>query len=167
MGYKLVRILKKIYLTSFLTIAFISNADDVEKKQNFNTQVINAKHDLSIHSKAKIYSIKANTNGLSLRSSKIDNPSLNSLRLYKDPSRNDKYILKILDENSKVIGLIGLKNPFYIHLQHIGYEDSNVFGGYVDYNFDIPISMNSNAKYISFHEQNEFGLKEISKIQLD
>lgn len=167
MGYKLVRILKKIYLTSFLTIAFISNADDVEKKQNFNTQVINAKHDLSIHSKAKIYSIKANTNGLSLRSSKIDNPSLKSLRLYKDPSRNDKYILKILDENSKVIGLIGLKNPFYIHLQHIGYEDSNVFGGYVDFNFDIPISINSNAKYISFHEQNEFGLKEISKIQLD
>ena len=27
--------------------------------------------------------------------------------------------------------LIGIGNPFYIHADHIGYEDSDVFGGYI------------------------------------
>jgi hypothetical protein len=63
--------------------------------------------------------------------------------------------------------LIGLGDPFYIHLQHIGYEDSNVFGGYIQRDFDIPVSLDSKATQISLMEQNKFGLKEIRRIELN
>ena len=76
-------------------------------------------------------------------------------------------ILRILDKDSNVISLIGLGDPFYIHLQHIGYEDSNVFGGYIQRDFDIPVSLDSKATQISLMEQNKFGLKEIRRIELN
>ena len=167
MEYKLGRILKKICLSSLLVYAFNMSAKDPQEKQNFTREIVNSSHDLSTNNNARIYNINASRNGLSLKGSRIDKPTESSLNLYKDPSRYDKYVIKILDKNSKVIGLIGLRNPFYLHLQHIGYEDSNVFGGYIDYNFDIPVSLNSNAKYLSFNRQNEFGLNEINKIQLN
>ena len=105
--------------------------------------------------------------GISLKGSKIDNPTKNSIKIYKTPSKKDKYILKILDKDSNVISLIGLGDPFYIHLQHIGYEDSRVFGGYIQRDFDIPVSLDSKATHMSLMEQNKFGLKEIRRIEIN
>ena len=62
---------------------------------------------------------------------------------------------------------MGIGNPFYIHVQHIGYEDSNVFGGYIDYDIDIRNPINVDMSYIVLVSQDEFGLKEIKKIKIN
>ena len=66
-----------------------------------------------------------------------------------------------------VIRMVGLGNPFYIHVQHMDFEDRHIFGGDIERNFDIPVPLDSNAAYITLNENTEFGLKQINAISLD
>ena len=93
-------------------------------------------------------------------------PKEDNRKFYRTPSNRDKYIIKILDENNRELSVIGLQNPFYLHLQHRGYEDSDVFGGYIEREFNIPIPLEMDARYMSLYSQNEFGFKEIKRIKL-
>jgi hypothetical protein len=63
--------------------------------------------------------------------------------------------------------MIGLGNPFYIHVQHMDFEDRPIFGGDIELDFDIPVPLDSDAAYIIFNEQTEFGLREINKISIE
>jgi hypothetical protein len=167
MGYKLGIMVKKIHLTLILIITCSIYADDTSPKENLKQKVISSSHSFSVNEQAKIYNLNASKNGISINSSRIGIPKSRSLRMFDAPSRSDKYILKVFDEDSNVIRILGLGNPFYIHVQHIDFEDRPIFGGDIDRDFDIPIPLDSDAASISFFEQSEFGLKEISKIQLD
>lgn len=158
---------KQILIISFIFLSLNITSDEVPEKEKFSNQIPSITEGLSVDKKAKIYNINANKTGIYLKGSKIDNPTKNSIKIYKTPSKKDKYILRILDKDSNVISLIGLGDPFYIHLQHIGYEDSRVFGGYIQRDFDIPVSLDSKATQISLMEQNKFGLKEIRRIELN
>lgn len=167
MGDKLVSILKKTSIFVSIIISFNISAEDASEKDNFSLKVISSTDGLSVKKEAKIYSVNANKNGMSVKSSRIDFPTVNSLRIFDTPSRSDKYIIKILDKDLNAIRILGLKNPFYIHVQHIDFEDRHIFGGAIDRNFDIPIPIDSDAAFISFNEQNEFGLREINRISIE
>lgn len=167
MGDKLVSILKKTSIFVTIIISFSISAEEASEKDNFSLKVISATDGLSVKKEAKIYSVNANKNGMSIKSSRIDFPTVNSLRIFDTPSRTDKYVIKILDKDLNAIRILGLKNPFYIHVQHIDFEDRHIFGGAINRNLDIPIPIDSDAAFISFNEQNEFGLQEINRISIE
>ena len=167
MGGKLVSLLKKTSIFITIIIVFNIYVEAASEKDNFSLKVISATDDLSLKKEAKIYSVNANKNGISIKSSRIDFPKRNSLRIFDTPSRNDKYVIKILDKDLNAIRILGLKNPFYIHVQHMDFEDRYIFGGNIDRNFDIPIPIDSDAAFISFNEQNEIGLQEINRISIE
>jgi len=116
---------------------------------------------------AIIYSINGSHNNISLTGIRIDKPSKKSLKLLKLVSPRDKYALRVVDKNDKEIMLIGLGNPFYIHADHIGYENSDVFGGYVEQKFDFPLPLSTDASEFILLSQNKYGFKEIKRIQLN
>lgn len=162
-------ILKKITALSIIFSCFFTYADtsvESEKKSPAN-KPFTISELLSIDEKATIYSINANEKGLSHKATRIEKPTRNNLRIYQAPSRRDKYILKVFDKDDKVISVMGLGDPFYIHVQHMGYEDSHVFGGKISRKFDIPIPFDINAGYISLNSQDDFGIKEVQKIRLN
>ena len=86
---------------------------------------------------------------------------------YHTLSKIDKYALRALNKEGKEVLLVGLGDPFYIHVDHIGYEDSDVFGGYVDQDFEIAVPLSIQISHLILHYQNEFGLKEIKKIKVN
>jgi hypothetical protein len=87
--------------------------------------------------------------------------------MFKLITPRDKFGLKLLDKDGSDIFLMGIGNPFYAHAQHIGYEDSNVFGGYITTDIDLAIPINVDISYIVLVSQDEFGLKEIKKIKIN
>ena len=88
------------------------------------------------------------------------------MKLLKLLTPRDKYAIRVLDDKNKEIMLIGIGNPFYIHADHIGYEDRYVFGGYIETELNLPLSLDTKAAKIILLSQDEFGLKEIKKIRL-
>ena len=73
-----------------------------------------------------------------------------------------------LNDEKKEVAVIGLGNPFYIHAQHINYEDSNEFGSYIDnakFNAVIPIGID--ASYVVLASQDAFGFDDINEISLE
>ena len=67
----------------------------------------------------------------------------------------------------KKIFLQALEILFYIHVDHIGYEDSEFFGGYIEQEFEIAIPINREISHLILLSQDEFGLKEIKKIEVN
>ena len=166
MGYKLGIMVKKIHLTLILIITCSIYADDTSPKENLKQKVISSSNSFSVNEQAKIYNLNASKNGISINSSRIGIPKSRSLRMFDAPSRSDKYIIEVLDSDMNVIRMIGLGNPFYIHVQHMDFEDRPIFGGDIELDFDIPVPLDSDAAYIIFNEQTEFGLREINKISI-
>ncbi len=167
MGDKLGIMVKKILITLSLIVSFNIISDEVPEKINFSQKIISATDGLSGKEESRIYNLKASKNRISINSSRIGRPKLDSFKNFGAPSRSDKYIIEVLDEDMNVIRMIGLGNPFYIHVQHIDFEDRPIFGGDIERNFDISVPIDSNAAYITFNEQTEFGLKQINAISLD
>lgn len=169
MGDKLGTILKKVTsLVIIFSCAFAYADTPAETEKNlFANDLFTISELLSVNKKATIYSINANEKGLSHKATRIEKPTRSNLRIYQAPSRRDKYILKVFDKDNKVISVMGLGDPFYIHVQHMGYEDSYVFGGKISRKFDIPIPSDINAAYISLNSQDDFGIKEVQKIRLN
>ncbi len=81
-------------------------------------------------------------------------------------SRRDKYAIKVLNEQGNQIMLVGLGDPFTMHIDHIGYENETVFQADIPQTFDIAMPITSNAAYFVLLSQDEFGFKEIKKIKV-
>jgi len=163
MGDKLGKMVNKFFLA--LTLIFCSV---ISSNNEIDFQRIDGlSKEISIGTEAQIYTLLGSKNNIELKEVKIAKPRRNSLKLLKLLTPRDKYAIKVLDDNNREIMLIGIGNPFYIHADHIGYEDTNVFGGYIETELDLPISLNKNASKIILLSQNEFGFKEIKRLNLN
>ena len=113
-------------------------------------------------------SLVGSKNGLRLEKSVVKQPSYNVIAKYKSFSKRDEYVLRILNDDRKEVAVIGLGNPFYIHAQHIDYEENNSFGTYIDnakFNAVIPIGID--ASYVVLASQDAFGFDDINEISLE
>jgi hypothetical protein len=162
MGHKLGKMVK-IFFSFLLILSF----DVLSKNTSLSKHIEFSGDELSLDKEANIYTISAGINGITLKNVKIDKPSSNSLKMFKLITPRDKFGLKLLDKDGSDIFLMGIGNPFYAHAQHIGYEDSNVFGGYITTDMDIAIPINVDISHIVLVSQDEFGLKEIKKIKIN
>lgn len=154
------KILKKTFLLSLLSISLNADLD-------VNPQILMSPENTSLDKEAMIYSISASFNSMSLEAIKIDKPSKLNMSKYHTLSKRDKYALRALNKEGKEVLLVGIGDPFYIHADHIGYEDSDVFGGYIDQEFEIAIPLRIEISHLVLLSQNEFGLNEIKKIKVN
>jgi hypothetical protein len=151
----------------FLSLALIfcvivSSNNDINLKR-----VDGLSKEILLGSKAQIYSLLGSNNNIELKEIKIAQPNRDSLKLLKLLTPRDKYAIRVLDDKNKEIMLIGIGNPFYIHADHIGYEDRDVFGGYIETELNLPLSINTKPSKIILLSQDEFGLKEIKRLDLN
>jgi hypothetical protein len=143
MGHKLGKMVK-IFFSFLLILSF----DVLSKNTSLSKHIEFSGDEFSLDKEANIYTISAGINGITLKNVKIDKPSSNSLKMFKLITPRDKFGLKLLDKDGSDIFLMGIGNPFYAHAQHIGYEDSNVFGGYITTDMDIAIPINVDISHI-------------------
>ena len=161
MGDKLGKMVKTRFL--ILSIFFLNLSADIERS---SPSFISADN-MSFDKDARIYEVSASFNNMILKSSKIGKPSKKSLQKFSTISKKDRYAIQVLNEHGKQVLILGLGNPFYIHADHIGYEHSHDFGGYIDQNLEIAIPININAAQLVLLSQDEFGFKQVSKINLN
>lgn len=157
------KMVKGIFLTILLSYSFIVTANEIADIKTVDV----FDKDFSIKKDAQIYTLVGNRDNIELKAKKIAKPSKKSLKLLKAVTPRDKFAIRVLDENEREIMLIGIGNPFYIHADHIGYEDSDVFGGYVETEINLPISLNKTASQIILLSQSEFGFKEIKRLDIN
>jgi len=160
MGNKLGKMVKIRYL--ILSIFFLNLSADIDK----STPSFISAENMSFNKDARIYEVSASHNNMILKSSKIGKPSKKYLHKFSTISKKDRYAIQVLNEKGNQVMLLGLGNPFYIHADHIGYEHSHDFGGYVDQSLEIAIPININAAQLVLLSQDEFGFKQVSKINL-
>ena len=162
MGYKLGTMVKLFNSLVIFFLVFSVNADSLGQiEKNLNLKQIKPFTDVE----AQIYSIRASKDDLSLIKTKIAKPTAHSLEKHRLISSRDQFALRVLDKDRKEVLLLGLGNPFYIHAQHIGYENSNVFGGYIEQDFDVALPVNIDASYLVLLSQDSEGLKIIKEIK--
>ena len=154
---------KKIYSIIFVLFAFSLVADEDGSFKQFDR----LDQKVSIDKEARIFSITGSVNNISLLGVKVAKPSTQSLMRYGLISRKDKYAIKVLNDKGNQIMLVGLGDPFTMHIDHIGYEDETVFQADIPQNFEIAIPVISNAAFFVLLSQDEFGFKEIKKIKVN
>ena len=154
---------KKIYSIIIVLFAFSIVADEDGSFKQFDR----LDQKVSIDKEARIFSITGSVNNISLLGIKIAKPSTQSLMQYGLISRKDKYAMKVLNDKGNQIMLVGLGDPFTMHIDHIGYEDETVFQADIPQNFEIAIPVISNAAFFVLLSQDEFGFKEIKKIKVN
>ena len=162
MGHKLGKMVK-IFFTFLFILSFNVFSEDISISKNIQSSTI----ELSLNNEANIYTISAGKDDIAIKKVKIDKPSTSELKMFRLITPRDKFGLKLIDQEGRDVFLIGIGNPFYVHAQHIGYEDSDIFGGYITTDIDIAIPMNLDISQIVLVSQDEFGLKEIKKISLN
>tara|TARA_B100000886_G_scaffold191441_1_gene131865 strand:- start:5543 stop:6670 length:1128 start_codon:yes stop_codon:yes gene_type:complete len=80
-------------------------------------------------------------------------------------SKKDIYSLSFFNEDMKVVYTVGIGNPFNARVQHIGYEESNVFSIDIPIqNFSIAIPSEIEPSYVSINKRNEFNEYNIIKL---
>ena len=154
---------KKIYSIIFVLFAFSIVADEDGSFKQFDR----LDQKVSIDKEARIFSITGSVNNISLLGVKVAKPSTQSLMQYGLISRKDKYAIKVLNDKGNQIMLVGLGDPFTMHIDHIGYEDETVFQADIPQNFEIALPVTSNAAFFVLLSQDEFGFKEIKKIKVN
>ena len=163
MGNKLGKMVKLKNIICILTISLPLFADLLPiYKKDFEQN----SYSLNVEKNAQLFSISGNRFGISIRDMSIGKPSTIAIKNMKLLSPEDKYALKILDTNKKEIFMIGLGDPFYIHAQHIDFEDRDFFGGYVDANIDIALPFDADISYFVLLSQENRFLKKISEIKV-
>lgn len=145
---------------------------NLDASENINGTNLKKLDKASIHSSnvrdAKSYIFKISKDNIVIK--KIQPKKSLANNLYNPGallSKKDKYGMKILDKNNKVLKIIGLGNLNYIHADHIGYEDRDVHGGYIDLDFEIDIPSTINASSFVLFSQDEFGIHKIKTIEID
>ena len=157
------KMVKGISLTILLSYSFIVTANEIADIKTVDV----FDKEFSIEKDAQIYTLVGNRDNIELKAKKIAKPSKRSLQLLKAVTPRDKFAIRVLDENEREIMLVGIGNPFYIHADHIGYEDSDVFGGYIETEINLPVSLNKTASQIILLSQSEFGFKEIKRLDIN
>ena len=160
MGDKLGKMVKLGFLV--ISLFFLNLNADLNKS---SVSLISSEN-ISDAIDANIYEISASFNNLTLKSVKIGKPNKSLMTKFSTISKKDRYAIQVLNDKGNQVMLLGLGNPFYIHADHIGYEHSHDFGGYVDQNLEIAIPININAAQLVLLSQDEFGFKQVSKINL-
>lgn len=160
MGDKLGKMVKLGFLV--ISLFFLNLNADLNKS---SVSLISSEN-ISDAIDANIYEVSASFNNLTLKSAKVGKPNKNFMTKFSTISKKDRYAIQVLNDKGNQVMLLGLGNPFYIHADHIGYEHSHNFGGYVDQNLEIAIPININAAQLVLLSQDEFGFKQVSKINL-
>ena len=163
MGDKLGKMVKRIYSITCILFSLSLSAEIDESFKQFDR----LDQKVSIDKEAKIFSITGSVNNILLTDVKVAKPRVQSLRKYGLISRNDKYAIRVLNEQGNQIMLVGLGDPFTMHIDHIGYEDETVFQADIPQNFEIALPVTSNAAFFVLLSQDEFGFKEIKKIKVN
>jgi len=163
MGDKLVKMVKIIY--SFIFIISFNNILAEESSSASKLKALDYK--FNPLENAKIYSITGNTNNMFLNEIRIDKPNPKTLQKYGLLSRRDRYALKVENDQGKQILLVGLGDPFTIHIDHIGYEDKKIFQADIPRDFEIALPVSAKAEYFVLLYQDKFGLNEVKRIKVD
>ena len=163
MGDKLGKMVKRIYSITCILFSLSLSAEIDESFKQFDR----LDQKVSIDKEAKIFSITGSVNNILLTDVKVAKPRVQSLRKYGLISRNDKYAIRVLNEQGNQIMLVGLGDPFTMHIDHIGYEDETVFQADILQNFEIAMPDTCNAAFFVLLSQDEFGFKEIKKIKVN
>lgn len=122
---------------------------------------------LIFEDEAKTYSIIANPGSINVTLAGISKPTLNSKTRFKLPTKRDRYVIKVLNKKGNVVSLIGIGDPFTIHADHIGYEDSEAFSTTTDnQEIELMLPVSVEAETFVFLYQDEFGLNTISSTKL-
>tara|TARA_B100001109_G_C18569437_1_gene338009 strand:+ start:17 stop:499 length:483 start_codon:yes stop_codon:yes gene_type:complete len=157
---KMVKIFKSVLIIS-MSLSVSGNLPILSKKE------FAERSDLSYGDEiAQIFSLPSSRNGISDVSSSVGKPSEVIIKNMKLLSPTDRYALRILDSDRNEIFIIGLGNPFYIHAQHIGYEDSDSFGTYIDADIQIALPIDNDASYFVLLSQENKFLKKINEIKI-
>jgi len=154
---------KKLYVTLFILLTYSLHAQEGGSFKKFD----NMNQKVSANKEARIFSITGSVNNISLLGVKVAKPSTQSLMQYGLISRKDKYAMKVLNDKGNQIMLVGLGDPFTMHIDHIGHEDETVFQADIPQNFEIALPVTSNAAFFVLLSQDEFGFKEIKKIKVN
>lgn len=161
MGYKL----GKMVRFSFIVMIFfsINTYADFEKESVSKISPVK----ISPSENARIYEIKASYNNLILKKTHIKKPRDSSFQKFATLSKKDKYAIQVLNEKGNQVLIMGIGNPFLIHADHIGYEHSHDFSGYINQDIEIAIPITINPAHIILLSQDSFGFKEVSRISLN
>ena len=163
MGDKLGKMVNKVFSIAIIIFTLSLGAEENASLKQFDR----LDQKVSMDKEARIFSITGSVNNISLLGVKVAKPSTQSLMRYGLISRKDKYAIKVLNDKGNQIMLVGLGDPFTMHIDHIGYEDETVFQADIPQNFEIAMPVTSNAAFFVLLSQDEFGFKEIKKIKVN
>ena len=163
MGDKLGKMVNKVFSIAIIIFTLSLGAEENASLKQFDR----LDQKVSMDKEARIFSITGSVNNISLLGVKVTKPSTQSLMQYGLISRKDKYAIKVLNDKGNQIMLVGLGDPFTMHIDHIGYEDETVFQADIPQNFEIALPVTSNAAFFVLLSQDEFGFKEIKKIKVN
>ena len=163
MGDKLGKMVNKVFSIAIIIFTLSLGAEENASLKKFDR----LDQKVSMDKEARIFSIIGSVNNISLLGVKVAKPSTQSLMRYGLISRKDKYAIKVLNDKGNQIMLVGLGDPFTMHIDHIGYEDETVFQADIPQNFEIALPLTSNAAFFVLLSQDEFGFKEIKKIKVN
>ena len=163
MGDKLDKMVNKVFSIAIIIFTLSLGAEENASLKKFDR----LDQKVSMDKEARIFSIIGSVNNISLLGVKVAKPSTQSLMRYGLISRKDKYAIKVLNDKGNQIMLVGLGDPFTMHIDHIGYEDEAVFQADIPQNFEIAMPVTSNAAFFVLLSQDEFGFKEIKKIKVN
>jgi hypothetical protein len=122
---------------------------------------------LIFEDEVKTYKIIANTSSINIISAEIKKPLMNSKTRYRLPTKRDKYVIEVLNKKGNTVSLIGIGDPFTIHTDHIGYEDSEAFSIKLDnQQIELMLPASIEAETFVFLYQGEFGLRAISSTKI-
>ena len=122
---------------------------------------------LIFEDEVKTYNIIANPSSINITSVEIKKPLLKSKTRYRLPTKRDRYVIKVLNKKGNVVSLVGIGDPFTIHADHIGYEDSEAFSMTLDnQEIELMLPASIEAETFVFLYQNEFGLRAISSSKI-
>lgn len=166
MGAKLDKILKNINAWLFFIVIFsieVNSAPLEEFKVNIDKEVLKP----SIEKDAQIFNLVAGPGSLEFKSLKIQKPSHGSMTKSRLLTKRDKYAIKFTNDDGRTVAILGLGDPFTIHADHIGYEDSDIFRGVANsQSIELALPLNKNISSIALMSQDAFGLVLIKEVKI-
>ena len=122
---------------------------------------------LSPNRQALILDLEGGPEDLRVSRVTTDLPNKKSLRKGIFISKQDKYVVELLNDQKQVIYKVGIGNPFYARAQHIGYENNPITGGPVDAkNLEIAVPSGINPSSLRLSKRVLEGFVEVKEINL-
>ena len=134
--------------------------------ESTSTQSINKKilRKAKVNETEKIINLDLSEDNISVKNIKNGLANLSQIKETKI-SKKDIYSLSFYNEDMEVIYTVGIGNPFNARVQHIGYEESDVFSINIPIqNFSIAIPNEIDPSYVSINKRNKFNEYNIVKL---